>query len=292
MPELSIIITAEDSGKTVRHVALRRMQMSNAQFKRAKFQGELLLDGEPVHADCRTAAGQTLVVRIPEAEPVPVVPCPLALAVAYEDDDLLVVDKPAPLPSISSPKQEGPTLENAVCAYLGAPDGFVYRPVNRLDKGTSGLMVIAKHAHAQQYLQRRLHGDTFIREYLAVCDGAPPQGEGVIDAPIAKADGASIRRVVSEQGKSAQTGYRVERTGKTRSLLRLRLFTGRTHQIRVHLASLGCPVTGDFLYGAEHPLLPRRFALHSALLELETLQKKHIRLESQPPDVFERLIGG
>jgi 23S rRNA pseudouridine1911/1915/1917 synthase len=290
MRELTVIIPAEDAGKAVRGVALQTMQMSYAQFKRAKFQGALLLDGEPVRADRRVSAGQALTVRVPDAPAVPIAPSSFKLTVAYEDDDLLVVDKPAPLPSIGSPKQDGETLENAVCAYLGGPEGFVYRPVNRLDKGTSGLMVIAKHAHAQQYLQRRLHSDGFIREYLAVCDGLPQTDRGVIDAPIQKADGASIRRVVSADGKPARTEYRVLQTGGGRSLLRLRLHTGRTHQIRAHLLSIGCPVTGDFLYGAEHPLLPRRFALHSAYLGLSTLQKKHIRLESPPPDVFMRLL--
>ncbi len=286
MRELILIVSPEDDGKPVRFLALQRLCMSYGQFKRAKFQGELLLDGERVHADRRVKAGQTLVVRPPEAVPPAVAPCAIPLTVVYEDEDLLVIDKPAPLPSVSSRKQDGMTLENAVCAYFGSPEDFLYRPVNRLDKGTSGLMVVAKHAHAQQYLQKRLHGDAFIREYLAVCDGIPPEPCGTIDAPIGKADGATIRRVVSPQGKPAQTDYRVERVCGSQSLVRLRLRTGRTHQIRVHLASVGCPVTGDFLYGMEHPLLPRRFALHSALLELETVNQKHIRLESPLPDVL------
>ncbi|MBE0601445.1 MAG: RluA family pseudouridine synthase [Firmicutes bacterium] len=290
MQELAVIITAEDAGKAVRQIALQTMQMSFAQFKRAKFQGALVLDGEAVHADRRVRAGQTLIIRVPDASAAPVAPSLRKLIVVYEDDDLLIVDKPAPLPSVGSPRQGGETLENAVCAYLGAPEGFIYRPVNRLDKGTSGLMAVAKHAHAQQYLQRRLHSDDFIREYLAVCDGIPRAEQGVIDAPIQKADGASIRRVVSADGRPARTQYRVEQTGNGRSLIRLRLFTGRTHQIRVHLQSIGCPVTGDFLYGTEHPLLARRFALHSAALELDTLQKKHIRLQSTPPDVWMQLF--
>ena len=254
MHELSMVIAAEDGGQSVRQIALKRLHMSYSQFKRAKFQGALLLDGQPVHANCTASPGQTLVIRLPESAGGAVEPSALALTVAYEDDDLLVVDKPAPLPSVRA-KQAGQTLENAVYTYLGAPAGFQYRPVNRLDKGTSGLMAIAKHAHAQQFLQKRLHADTFIREYLAVCDGSPPERDGVIDAPIGKADGASIRRVIAESGRPARTAYHVERVCGARSLLRLRLYTGRTHQIRVHLASLGCPVTGDFLYGSEHPLL-------------------------------------
>jgi 23S rRNA pseudouridine1911/1915/1917 synthase len=303
---LAIAITAEDEGKPVRLIAMQRLSMSYGQFKRAKFQGELLLDGERVHADRRVKAGQTFIVRVPDPETGAIKPWPLPLTVAYEDEDILVVDKPAPLASVHSSKQDGPTLENAVFSYLGEPEGFVYRPVNRLDKGTSGLMAVAKHAHAQQFLQRRLHTGAFLREYLAVCDGVPPECEGVIEAPIIKADGATIRRMICERGKPARTAYCVERTcgghacnehdcddriRGARSLLRLRLHTGRTHQIRVHLSSLGCPVTGDFLYGTEHPLLKRRFALHSACLELTTVNEKHIRLISTPPDVFTKLLS-
>ncbi|MBN1777347.1 MAG: RluA family pseudouridine synthase [Clostridiales bacterium] len=291
MQELKIVITARDDGKAVRQIALRTLSMSYAQFKRAKFRGVLLLDGEPVHADRRVKTGQTLVIRVPDAPAEPVAPFAIPLTVAYEDEDILIIDKPAPLPSVPSAKQAGMTLKNAVYAYLGAPEGFHYRPVNRLDRGTSGLMVVAKHAHAQQYLQRRLHSDDFIREYLAVCDGIPSDTRGVIDAPIVREDGAGIRRAVSAQGRPARTDYRAERIGNGRSLVRLRLFTGRTHQIRVHMQSIGCPVTGDFLYGTEHPLLERRFALHSTFLQLTTPHEKTIRLTSPPPDVFERLLS-
>ena len=289
--ELKTVIRERDDGNSVRSIALQILQMSYAQFKRAKFQGAVLLDGKRVYADHRVKTGQSLVIRVPDKSAMPIEPGNLHVSVAYEDDDILIVDKPAPLPSVPSPKKPGMTLANAICAHLGNPEGFHYRPVNRLDKGTSGLMAIAKHAHAQQFLQKRLHTGDCIREYLAVCDGVLPDTQGVIDAPIAREDGASIRRVISPQGKAARTEYRVERTGGNRSLLRLRLFTGRTHQIRVHLASIGCPVSGDFLYGKEHPLLPRRFALHSALLELTAPNEKHIRLESAPPDVFERLLS-
>ena len=241
MQELTTIITAEDAGKAVRQIALQTLRMSYGQFKRAKFQGALVLDGEPVHADRRVQAGQALCIHVPDKPADPVRASSLALAVAYEDDDLLVVDKPAPLASVKSKNQQGETLENAIFTYLGEPEGFHYRPVNRLDKGTSGLMAVAKHAHAQQYLQRKLHSDTYVREYLALCDGIPHEPQGIIDAPIAKENGASIRRIIAKDGKSARTQYCVEQSSGGRSLIRLRLFTGRTHQIRVHLQRIGCP---------------------------------------------------
>ena len=140
--------------------------------------------------------------------------------------------------------------------------------MNRLDKGTSGLMAAAMNAHAQMVLSQALHGPGFLREYLALVEGVPPEPRGLVDAPIGKAPGATVRREVQPQGKSARTHYQVLATGRDLSLVRLRLETGRTHQIRVHMAYLGCPVLGDFLYGRECPSLPGRFALHSARIAL------------------------
>ena len=290
MQEMSLTVALSDDGLPVRRLALERLHMSYGQFKRAKFDGALLLDGERVHADKRARAGQTLVVHLPQREGNACEPCDLKLTVPYEDDDLLVIDKPAPLPSVASRKRDAETLENAVFSYFGCDTHFMYRPVNRLDKGTSGLMVVAKHAHAQQFLQAELHTDHFVREYFAVCDGLPPAREGVIDLPIAKEDAATIRRVVCDEGKPARTFYQVLDTGAGRSLLRLRLDTGRTHQIRVHLQALGCPVTGDFLYGREHMALPNRFALHSCHLSLKTLQHGLIEVESPLPQELMMLL--
>ncbi|MEG0741706.1 MAG: RluA family pseudouridine synthase [Clostridia bacterium] len=266
MPIYRLEITAALAGFTVRHAALYALRLSNGQFKRAKFHGSVLLNGMPALANARLAAGQLLELTVPEGEHSLPAPMSLSLRVPYEDDAFLIVDKPAPLPSASSAKQAAPTLENAVFAHLGCPEPFVYRPVNRLDKGTSGLMLVANTAHAQALLQRQLHSDAFIREYLAVVEGAPPQAEGLIDLPIAKEDGATIRRVIDATGKEARTHYWLLASQHGRSLVRLRLDTGRTHQIRVHLRALGCPVVGDFLYGAEDAALPGRFALHSALV--------------------------
>ncbi|HNW86424.1 MAG TPA: RluA family pseudouridine synthase [Candidatus Limiplasma sp.] len=290
MQELSLIVTPADDGLPVRRLALERLHMSYGQFKRAKFEGVLLLDGEPVHADRRAQAGQRLMIRLPQRQGGPCEPSKIQLSIAYEDEDLIVVEKPAPLPSIASRKRDGETLENAVYTYFNYPEGFLYQPVNRLDKGTSGLMVIAKHSHAQQFLQAELHTDAFVREYLAVCDGYPPAKEGWIELPIAKEDAATVRRVVSASGKPARTHYQLLDTGAGRSLLRLRLDTGRTHQIRVHLSALGCPVTGDFLYGHEHMALQNRFALHSCYLKCETLRHGIIELNSPLPKALSMLL--
>jgi len=293
MPVYELLVPPELEGAAIRRAATGLMGLSSRQFKRCKFQGEMRLDGETVHADARLRAGQRLWLYAPERD----VPQPessdIPLTVWYEDEHLLIVDKPAPLPSASSQRQTGATLENVVYAYLGCPEGFVYRPVNRLDKGTSGLMVVAKEAHAQHLLQQLLHTDSFQRTYLAVAEGTLPDEEGCIELPIAKEHAASIRRVVSPEGKPARTFYRVEAVCGSRSLIRLRLDTGRTHQIRVHLSHMGCPICGDFLYGTELNALPGRFALHSTGLCLtHPITGESIRVESPLPQQLQALLEG
>ena len=141
-------------------------------------------------------------------------------------------------------------------------------PVHRLDRGTSGLLAVAKHAHAQEVLKNQLHTAAFRREYLAVCRGAPSPAAGVVDAPLGPKPGSLVEQMVRPDGKPARTRYETLAVYGGRALLRLELDTGRTHQIRVHLAHLGHPLLGDFLYGTEDPDLIPRPALHSWRLAL------------------------
>ncbi|MEG2119803.1 MAG: RluA family pseudouridine synthase, partial [Pseudoflavonifractor sp.] len=208
--------------------------------------------------------GQSLSILLSDRENGDLVPKEGPVNILYEDEDLLVLDKPAGLPVYPARNQGSDTLGNYLAEYYkkqGIP--FVFRAVNRLDRGTSGLMVVAKHAHCHECLKNQLHTGDFRRIYLAVLDGALPEETGVIDAPIGRAAGTILGRTVSPDGDRAVTHYRVLSQKNGRSLVQLELETGRTHQIRVHTAHLGCPVTGDFLYGTEHPLLPGRTALHS-----------------------------
>jgi 23S rRNA pseudouridine1911/1915/1917 synthase len=247
----------------IKRILRVNMRLSHRQLSAIKASGGMLLDGVPVHANAVVRAGQVVTARIPEDEESPAAPDDKPVDIVYEDEDLLIVNKSAPLACQSSPRQPDNTLENRMAHYFRALPGYTFRPVNRLDKGTSGLMVVAKHAHAQMLLSAQLHTDAFVREYLAVVCGRPPLDEGAVDLPIAKEAGPTIRRVVDPDGRPSVTHYAEERSGNGLSLVRLRLETGRTHQIRVHMAALECPVLGDFLYGEEDARLPRRFALHS-----------------------------
>ena len=153
-------------------------------------------------------------------------------------------------------------------------------------------MVAAKHPHAQEVLKNQLHTEDFRREYLAVCEGVPSPAEGTVDAPLGPKPGSLVEQWVTPEGKSARTHYRVLEVNKGRALLHLKLDTGRTHQIRVHMAHLGRPLTGDFLYGTEdHDLIPRP-ALHSAFLSFRhPVSGEKLNFSLPLPGDMARLLG-
>ena len=280
---LEFLITEKEKGRTVKSIARQELHVSYSQFSSLKFKGGVLVDGRIARADERLLPGQKVMLLLQDEGAAPI-PYDLPLSIPYQDEDYLIVDKPAPLPSLSSVHQQANTLENALYAHLGCPKDFVYRPVNRLDKGTSGLMAIARNAHAQQLLQKMLHTDGFIREYLALCEGEMASVSGVIDLPILDPE-KGVKRIIDAAGRPARTHYRVEMIKSGKTLLRLRLETGRTHQIRVHLAALGHPIAGDFLYGREHPALPGRFALHSCMIRFRhPISENEINVNSSLPE--------
>ncbi len=284
---LTLTITPELAGLEVNTLLRRHLGLSGTVLRRVKWlEDGITLDGVRVNVRVRAAEGQTLAVRLtsPEQSPPllsqpdplrrasagsPVVPAEGPLDIAYEDPDIIVLNK---APGVLVHPGHGhfdDTLGNFLMYYYkmsGEESGF--HPVHRLDKGTSGLLVAAKHPHAQEKLKNQLHTGDFRRVYLAVCDGIPPEPAGMIDAPIGPAEGSLTAREVRPDGKPARTHYKVVRTWGSRALVELELETGRTHQIRVHMAHIGCPLTGDFLYGAEDKALIGRPALHSARLEL------------------------
>ena len=278
-------VKPEEDGRKVRDILRGSMGVSYTALKSAKWNGRIFLNGETVRADAKASAGDTVEIEWAEDAPVYALkPFDMPVEVPWEDEHLLIAVKPAGIASQSSRNHPDDSLENAVYARFGCPENFIYRPVNRLDKGTGGLMAVARTPHAQHLLQKQLHTPAFRRRYLAWTDGKPAKDEGVLDFPIAKAPGATVKRIVSEEGKPSRTKYRVLREQGDGALVLLELETGRTHQIRVHLSHIGCPVKGDFLYGTERPeAFPGCFALHSALLEVRhPVTGKMIQVTSLP----------
>ena len=292
MTELLARAGEKDAGRKVKYFVRGDMHVSSGQFRALKMTDGLRVNGELARADDLLHPGDLVAVRLSDhVASKSVLPEQTEVCIPYEDADIYIVDKPAPLPCQCSERQPSGTLENQLYARFSNEKDFVFRPLNRLDKGTSGLLAAAKHAHACQILQKQLHTPAFVREYLAVVEGELT-GEGVIDLPIAKADGPTIRRCVDiERGRRAVTRYRAEAQGNGRTLVRLRLETGRTHQIRVHMAAIGHPVAGDFLYGTELEALPGRFALHSAHIAFDhPLTGERITLSSELPEALRRLM--
>lgn len=286
MNEIRHLVKREEDGKTVQHIALKVIKLSAGAFRSLKFSGGITLDGVPAHSTDRVKEGQEAVFAFQKAECVSLPAHPVDFSIPYEDEDFFVIDKPAPLPTMYSPKQGGATLETGLYHHLGCPRDYLFRPVNRLDKGTSGLMLVAKNAHAQQLMQKQLHSDLFIREYTALCEGMLRQDEGTISLPIGRMEN-SVKRFISPDGKEAVTHFRVLAKGKQHTLVRLRLETGRTHQIRVHLAHLGCPIAGDYLYGHESDRFSGRFALHSSRIAFyHPIKEKTIVIISNAPQMW------
>jgi 23S rRNA pseudouridine1911/1915/1917 synthase len=276
---------------TVEKVLRRELGLSVTRIKRAKFRPDgILLDGKRVNTVQRVSAGQVLQLNLPELEESDFVPTAGEVAIAYEDQWLMVIDKPAGLAMYPGPGHYADTLGNRfVWLMQQRGEQCAFRPVNRLDIGTSGLLVAVKSADAHEALQKILHTDAFQRTYWALTEHAPQSEQGVIDAPIAPIAGELNRYTVVADGKPAQTEYQVLRKGTAATLVQLRLFTGRTHQIRVHMAHIGCPLLGDALYGGGDGL--SRPALHSKFLRLRhPFTGEWLELESATPADFRSFL--
>ncbi|WP_297719286.1 RluA family pseudouridine synthase [Intestinimonas sp.] len=268
---LSLTVPPERAGQKVDTLLRKVLGLSGTVIRRIKWlEDGILLDGVRVFTSQRVEGGQVLTVRLSDPERRSgVTPAPGPLDIVYEDGDLLVLNK-APGVLVHPGAGHFPdTIGNFLLDYYDkAGIEADFHPVHRLDKGTSGLMVVAKHPHAQEVLKNQLHTAEFRRIYLAVCLGGPAEEAGTVDAPIGMAEGSIVARAVRPDGLPARTHYQVLRRVGDRALVRLALETGRTHQIRVHMAHLGCPLAGDFLYGTEDKDLVPRPALHSSELTI------------------------
>jgi 23S rRNA pseudouridine1911/1915/1917 synthase len=263
--------------------------------------GHILVDGKQLEASAEATGGETIAIAPPPAADVTAPKAQrMPLAIVFEDADLVVIDKPAGLvvhPGSGNPDH---TLLNGLLAHAPSlrkvPRAGI---VHRLDKDTSGLLVVAKNLTAQAQLAAQLAARTVKRTYLALVHGEPP-AQGTIDAPIGRDPRARTRMAVSAGGREARTSYKVlERFGSDArssfSLLECRLETGRTHQIRVHLQHIKCPIVGDAVYrrGAGGKVAFERQALHAAALELSHPRSgKHMSWNSPLPADMKKLIAG
>lgn len=300
-PFLTFTVRPEDDGRTLAGLLRTRYGMSRGLIRRLKKPGCALADGEEIPMTGRVRAGQVISLYLPAEAQSRVRPEPQPLAIVYEDRDLLVVEKPAGVLVHPSGVDRGGTLVNGVAHYLisrGEPSAA--GPVTRLDRDTSGLVLFAKHPHAHHRLCVALAAGKVQRRYLALAEGDVQPDEGVIEAPIRRAPGALTRRAVLPGGQPARTYYRV--LGRYNaapvglagrfSLLELTLQTGRTHQIRVHLAHIGHPLLGDAMYGRALPGRLERQALHAHSLAFpHPRDGRPLTLASDLPDDLRALLA-
>lgn len=225
----------------------------------------LLRNGQPTFMTIALKNGDRIRVRLLEKAEgsEAIMPAPLPFEIVYEDEDLLVINKPADMPIHPSFQNHGNTLADALTwHYQQQGKEFVYRCINRLDRDTTGLLIVARHQLSASILSDMVRKREIHREYLAIVEGIPPE-KGTISAPIGRKEGSAILREVNfETGEPARTHFTRLETRNGLSLVSLKLETGRTHQIRVHMAYIGCPLIGDYLYYPDHTRINRQ-ALHS-----------------------------
>lgn len=255
-----IQISAEESGERIDALLARIFPaLSRSLIQKCMELGAVTVNGRPVKKNARAAAGDVIDFVLPETEELPLEPQDIPLDVVYEDDDLIVVNKPRGLVVHPAPGHPDGTLVNALLFHCGdslSGIGGARRPgiVHRIDKDTSGLLVAAKNDFAHQGLSAQLSDHSLYRVYEAIACGTFREGAGTVDRPIGRHPVDRKRMAVTEKNsKSAVTHWEVLAAYRGYTHIRCRLETGRTHQIRVHMASLGHPLLGDGLYGAKCP---------------------------------------
>ena len=260
---LTYTATPLDQDTFLRDILSAKLLLSHSLIVRLKQQNKIKVNGYTAHVNYLIDTGDIITIDMDLTEESKIIPEPIPLDIIYEDVDFLVVNKPAGMSTHPSRKGGTGTLANAVTYYwqeLGR--NTLFRPINRLDKDTSGLILIGNSQFAHQGIFNQVKGRTIERSYIALVEGLIANDSGRIDQPIARQDDKSRRRIVHSDGHPAVTHYQVLDKYPGHTLLSLRLETGRTHQIRVHLSFLGHPICGDLLYGCTSPLIDRQ-ALHA-----------------------------
>lgn len=307
MPDRQVLlhVTAGDGQRLDKFLATQLPEFSRSRLQALIRDGRVLVnDRLAAKAGQKLAQDDWIEIRIPPPEPSQLVPETISLDILFENRDLIVVNKPAGMVVHPAAGHQTGTLVHAALAH--APDiqgvGGEVRPgvVHRLDKDTSGLIVIAKNDAAHGWLQNQFRNRQVEKTYLALVDGAPPTRRGRIEAAIGRDPGHRKRMAVLPpgRGRSALTEYHTLESFAEHTLLQVHPTTGRTHQIRLHLAFLDCPIVGDTVYGRRKPSLPlgRQF-LHAARLTFRLPGEQATRLFEAPlpPDlesVLQRLRSG
>lgn len=280
-----------DQGKSVKQVIEHEFSLSSRTLSRLKKSGGIKVNGENVTVRFILSAGDILSLSIEDTPSEKIEKADIPLDVLYEDDDLLIVNKPLGMPTHPSQGHHSDTLANAVM-YRYRDTDFTFRAITRLDGDTTGALLIARNALSAQRLTDSLQKGDIRKEYAAVVLGIPESKKGIIEAPIARCEDSVIKRMVCAEGKRAITEYEVDFSRKDGmySLVKAFPVTGRTHQIRLHLSHIGYPIYGDFLYGT--PIDGVRAYLHCKSLTFpHPMTKKEMTVTASLPDDIKEIMG-
>lgn len=298
METIFLTATPEEKGRRLdQFLAEQLEELTRSAAQRLAEEEHVLLNGKPLKKNYKMTGCETLEVHLPDPEPIDAVPQNIPLDIAYEDEDLLVINKPKGMVVHPAPGNPDGTVVNAVLYHCGeslSGIGGAFRPgiVHRIDKDTSGLLIIAKNDRAHLYLSEQLKDHTLARTYEAVVIGGLKEDKGTVNAPIGRSPKDRKKMAIVPDGRHAVTHYEVLARYPGYTHIRCKLETGRTHQIRVHMASLGHPIVGDEVYGPSKS----KFDLQGQCLHARELTFLHPAdgqprlVKSDLPDYFTDLL--
>jgi 23S rRNA pseudouridine1911/1915/1917 synthase len=290
---LIYVVDPEDHLTYLRDVFKKKLPVSHALLTRLKAQEKIRVNGQFAHTNYRLQPGDRITVDLNLDETSHILPQDIAIDIIYQDADIMVINKPAGMAVHPIKEKMTNTLANAVTYYWSQRgESRLFRPINRLDKGTSGLVLVGKSQYAHQAMFKQQKRGQVDRRYVAVVEGVVQEDQGCIDLPIGYCEpGSPVFRKVDINGKAAITHFTVIKRYPDATLLSLRLETGRTHQIRIHLSHLGHPICGDSIYGQSSPLIARQ-ALHAdwtSFLQPRTLTR--LQFEVPLPTDIQNLLA-
>lgn len=290
-------LTAQASGQRLdKYLAEEMTDLSRSRIKELVQAGEVLVNGKKSKVSYKVQKGDLIQVTVLPLEPLKLEAENIPLDIVYEDEDVIVVNKPQGMVVHPAAGHPSHTLVNALLYHTrdlaDSPEGFRPGIVHRIDKDTSGLLMVAKNAAARESLEKQLAAKSNKRQYLAIVHGNFAEEEGTIDAPIGRNPKDRKQMAVVEKGKSAVTHFKVLEQYQGYSLVECQLETGRTHQIRVHMAYIGHPLAGDPLYGPRKTLPGHGQFLHAKTLGFEQPSTgEWLEFSVQPPEIFQQTVA-